>query len=130
VGLGTALEAGAARDSAAGFTRQGPHRADLVLRVRGRGIEKQLSRGEIKLLAAALAIAQARAVRAARGEPPVMLVDDLYAELDRGNADRLLTSVVGEGGQVLLTVLDQLAQRFEGAGITFHVERGKVREVV
>ncbi|HJO34861.1 MAG TPA: DNA replication/repair protein RecF [Gammaproteobacteria bacterium] len=69
------------RDRQAGLTGAGPHRADLRPLAGNQPVAEVLSGGEQKLVAAALVLAQAQVI-AAVGRDPVLLVDDLPAELD------------------------------------------------
>jgi len=62
VGLAQALQEGLSRDRAFGSTQSGPHRADLSLQVADRRARHRVSRGQQKMLAAALVIAQMRFV--------------------------------------------------------------------
>ncbi|MBK1733699.1 hypothetical protein CKO15_00055 [Halorhodospira abdelmalekii] len=72
-------------DRECGYTRQGPHRADLRLTYGKELASEALSRGQQKLLIVAMLLAEVR-LWAERGLQPLLLIDDLSAELD---ADRL-----------------------------------------
>lgn len=76
------------RDRQAGLTGAGPHRADLRPLVDNKPAAEVLSGGEQKLVAAALILAQAQVIAAA-GRDPVLLVDDLPAELDADHRAKL-----------------------------------------
>lgn len=76
------------RDRQAGLTGAGPHRADLRPLVGNQPVAELLSGGEQKLVAAALVLAQAQVIAAA-GRDPVLLVDDLPAELDADHRAKL-----------------------------------------
>ncbi len=121
-----ALNASRARDTAAGVTQVGPHRADLVLRLNGEVVAEEASRGQQKLAAAALVVAQVRTLSAATGSDGLLLVDDPAAELDAQAVERLLGVLEATPGQLVLTALSakQLVPR-EGFPM-FHVERGTI----
>jgi DNA replication and repair protein RecF len=118
------------RDRELGYTTIGPQRADLSL---GRpfGVEgEQLSRGQAKLLALTLLLAQAEALRLWTGERSLMLLDDLQAELDAQRQAAVLAWVRASGYQTLVT-----GTRIEPDHVAacpgwamFHVERGAVRQ--
>ena len=78
------------RDRLAGFTSDGPHRHDLVLRVGGRPVRDVLSSGQAKVVAAALRLAAHAEVERRRGEFIPLVVDDVDAELDRTTLDKLV----------------------------------------
>ena len=116
------------RDLALGHTPVGPHRADLRLELRDLPGRDGLSRGQAKLAALSLLLAQAAHLAAQDGHWPVLQLDDLASELDRHHQQRVLQALHGSGAQVFVTgtepppTLQQL-----GLPITrFHVEHGTV----
>jgi len=121
-----ALAESEGRDRAAGTTEIGPHRADLAIEIHGRKVQDEASRGQQKLTAVALVLAQADVLSEARAGG-VLLVDDPAAELDAGALERLLAVLETVEAQLILTGLSpqQLAPR--AASAVFHVERGHVR---
>lgn len=127
--LAEALEAGFAQDQRVGFTRLGPHVADLSLQVGGYPAQQVLSRGQLKLLIFGLYLAQAQHLYESVGKRCLYLLDDLASELDSGNRQRLLGVIAEQGHQVFLTAVDHLswgdafAQRSHAL---FHVEHGQV----
>jgi len=92
-------------DIARQSTSIGFHRDDLTIRLRGMDARQAASQGEVKLLAIALRLAGARLLETALGEPPVVALDDLVAELDPERSRRVL-DVVGEL-QCLVTQVDR-----------------------
>lgn len=116
-----------ARDRERGATSQGPHRADLVLKRGGSFARAVLSRGEQKILSAALLLAQAGLLKS-RGESPVVLLDDLASEFDRVRFKRVLAKFLEIDGQVWLTGTRQ--PEFSVPCTVFHVEHGTVREMI
>lgn len=125
------LHKGLASDRLRGFTQSGPHRADLDFRVDERQAQTVLSRGEGKLMVVGLLLAQVEAIRA-RGVEPVVLVDDLAAELDQFSRSRLLGYLAESGGQTFVTALteEQLESLPDGSATVFHVEQGNVQKMV
>lgn len=99
-------EALAARRSAEldrGLTLVGPHRDDLVLRVRGLPVKGYASHGESWSVALALRLASAELLRAdSRLGDPVLILDDVFAELDTDRRARLADLTVGYE-QVIVT---------------------------
>jgi DNA replication and repair protein RecF len=124
------LRGGLDRDRQMGSTQAGPHRADLRLRLEGRLARNTASRGQEKLLSAALAIAQVEQVAAARERRVVLLVDEPAADLDRDRLARLLSALAAAPAQILVTALDTAAMDLPAGATTFHVERGEVRSLL
>jgi len=79
----------------------GPHRDDLALSIGGLPARGYASHGESWSLALALRLASFALLRDGR-EDPVLLLDDVFAELDAGRRDRL-AGLVADGEQVLIT---------------------------
>ena len=90
-----ALHEAAAEDRARGMTTVGPHRDDLVLEVGGRRLREYGSTGQQRSAAIALKLLEISALREARGTEPVLLLDDVFAELDRERQSRLALRLLG-----------------------------------
>jgi DNA replication and repair protein RecF len=100
------LRAGRDQDRKQGHTRIGPHRADFTLRFAGRPSAEALSRGQQKLLVIALVLAQAELYQRHAGDPCILLIDDLPAELDAGNRERVMRTLAGLDAQLFVTALE------------------------
>jgi DNA replication and repair protein RecF len=85
-----------------GQTLAGPHRDDLAIELDGVDVRAFGSRGQQRLLALALRIAEVLPVTEAAGTAPVLLLDDALSELDPGIRDRVLHEIQG-AEQVFLT---------------------------
>ncbi|HEC14987.1 MAG TPA: DNA replication/repair protein RecF [Sedimenticola sp.] len=109
-----------------GFTGSGPHRSDIEIEMTGQKVEKTASRGEQKLVIAALYLAQARVVRREKGIRPVFLIDDLPAELDKEKRELFLNELQGLDTQVFLTGIEKDCFSVLGEKRLFHVEQGRV----
>jgi len=96
----------------------GPHRDELELRVGELPARGYASQGESWSLALALRLAAYELLRA-DGEDPLLMLDDVFAELDSGRRERL-AELVGDAEQVLVTaaVADDVPQRLSGAHFT------------
>src|SRR5262249_1589854 len=88
-----------------GMTLVGPHREDVHIELDERDIRRFGSRGQQRLMALALRLAEARPVAEAVGSSPVLLLDDALSELDAAVQDRVLEHVAWSG-QVFLTTAD------------------------
>ncbi|MCG6118394.1 MAG: DNA replication and repair protein RecF [Aquimonas sp.] len=124
--LSDALVAGRARDLGLGYTYAGPHRADLVLKHDGIEVRDTISRGQARSIALALVLAMAASFRAARGESPVLLLDDVCAELDGLHLSALLRGISDRGAQALISSVALPAAHAAAEDRVFHVEQGKV----
>jgi DNA replication and repair protein RecF len=116
------------RDLATGHTSVGPHRGDWRIEYEALPGRESLSRGQAKLTALALLLAQARYHAQARGHWPVVALDDLASELDRRHQSGLLRMLAGTGAQVLITGTEP-PPALAALGLpvtTFHVEHGGV----
>jgi DNA replication and repair protein RecF len=91
-----------ARDCRMGFTLDGPHRHDLVLKADGHPVRDVLSAGQVKIVAAALWMSNLAQVEEQRNERFLVLVDDADAELDTMVFGKLVESF-GHRRQVMMT---------------------------
>jgi DNA replication and repair protein RecF len=130
--LSEALEQSYVRDRERGLTHVGPHRADLSVRVSGLPARDRVSRGQQKLLAAAMLLGQLGHDAACGSSVAALLVDDPAAELDGSNLERLLTEVLNLPAQLFITALEPRNPILQGlpAGRRFHVEHGSVSRLI
>ena len=103
-----ALIASSERERRMGTTVVGPHRDELVLRLEDEGDALDLrdygSGGQRRTAALALRLVEAKTIRELRGQEPLILLDDVFAELDPGRSERVMELMEREEtGQVLLT---------------------------
>src|SRR5688572_14922758 len=127
--LADALITAEPRDRQTGSTEAGPHRAELVLRLDERRVQDEASRGQQKLTAAALILAQVALEAADRPHRSVLVVDDPAAELDTGSLGRLLAALTDLSAQLVFTALTPNHLPPDAGFPVFHVERGEVRSV-
>lgn len=99
--LGEALAASRDLDVRRGVSTVGPHRDEILLRIAGAPARTHASQGEQRSLALSLRLAADGVVREAGVAEPVLLLDDVFSELDPGRAEALLDAL--PGGQRLLT---------------------------
>jgi len=100
-GLATALARVRQDELRRGVTLVGPHRDDLSVHVSGLPSRTHASQGEQRSLAFALRLAAHTLVTAETGTPPVLLLDDVFSELDPERSDALLAHL--PPGQTVLT---------------------------
>jgi DNA replication and repair protein RecF len=99
-----ALEKRQVVDLERGYTTVGPHREDIRVTFGGYDAADVASRGEVRTLLLALKIMELRLVEDARGKKPLLLLDDVFSELD-GSRRKALTEVI-QGYQTFITTTD------------------------
>jgi DNA replication and repair protein RecF len=114
-----------AREVERGLTLSGPHRDDLALGLRDLPARTHASHGEAWSLALALRLGSHRLL-AEEGEEPVLLLDDVFAELDRRRRDRVAeAALAAEQTVITAAVAEELPPELEAE--VFHVEPGSVQ---
>jgi DNA replication and repair protein RecF len=110
-------------------TQWGPHRADVAVRSRGERASRMLSRGQGKLLATAMKVAQVALLNAVEQRSSVFLIDDIGAELDADHSGRFFELLRRLECQVLATSAQPADDDF-GFGPSecqvFHVKQGDI----
>lgn len=123
-----ALAASWARDVELGTTTVGPQRAELGIRLAGSPVKDRISRGQQKLLAAVLLMAQISLFPDDSPTQPVLLLDDPAAELDSERLVGLIRQVSQASVQLVVTTLTPGLAAFGIPGRRYRVERGVVQE--
>lgn len=126
------LERNFHRDSYLGYTRHGPHRADLLINKGPFPAADILSRGQQKLLVNAMLLVQGLLLQKTPGKNSIYLIDDLPAELDKRHRMNMVEVLSGMGVQVFVTGVEKtdMLDAFQShPHQMFHVEHGVVTEV-
>lgn len=89
------------RDMEVRTTTVGPHRDEPNLLLDGRPTRTRASQGEQRTVALALRIGAYRIIEEVRGQRPILLLDDVFSELDGKRAQRVVSLI--EAGQVFVT---------------------------
>lgn len=130
LGLSEAVQASLDRDLKFRTTHVGPHRFDVKITVNDVNASEVLSRGQTKLLSQLLYISNAIFFKEKTGQTPIMLLDDVGAELDKLNRSKLINTLINNKMQSFVTCIDQkevLDHLPEGiSGKLFHVEQGNI----
>ena len=126
--LSEVLAASRKTDIRQGMTTRGPHRDDLSFDVDEKAARPFASQGQQKTAALALKLAELDLVRARTGEYPILMLDDVFSELDAGRSQRLLCAVPPDA-QCLMTTTDLTAREdlFGASCARFHIQAGTIQ---
>ncbi len=114
-------------DQERGSTQVGPQRGELVIRVNGIAARDDVSRGQQKLLAAALLIAQINLFPIDSPIRPTLLLDDPSAELDDQRLAKLIAELSGTRTQLIVTTLHADFAALGTPGQHIRLENGGVK---
>jgi DNA replication and repair protein RecF len=124
---GAALEEAQPAELARASTSVGPHRDDWLIQVNGRDLSSFGSRGQQRSALLALKMAEIRWMAARTGETPILLLDEVVAELDERRRE-LLLHYVQQASQSLLTATDpgMFTSDFLEQATMLQVENGRI----
>jgi len=107
----------------------GPHRDDIIFYINGQESTKFASQGQQRTIVLSLKLAELDIITQKTGEPPVLLLDDVLAELDDVRQNYLLKTI-GENTQTIITSVDTLLfdEKFLEDVKIYKVENGKASE--
>ncbi|MDO4565170.1 MAG: DNA replication/repair protein RecF [Clostridia bacterium] len=117
------------RDLYRGFTSVGPHKDDIALALDGLDVRTFGSQGQQRTTALSLKLSEIELTRRIRGENPVLLLDDVFSELDAQRQALLLKTVEGCQTFVSCTHLEELAKAGAGQMQVYGVNDGSVVEI-
>lgn len=118
----SALKKAREEDIKNGCTTLGPHRDDLELLVNGVSAKSYGSQGQQRSCALALKLAECGLIRQVAGEQPVVLLDDVLSELDKGRRDYLLSGLTE--GQLFITCCDRTGFSAIKSGVIWQIRDG------
>lgn len=108
------LQANADRDAERGFTTVGPHRDDFTVALDTAPAAVAASRGEIRSLLLALKIIELRMLHNLHGTPPLLLLDDVFSELDASRRQALAHLAKDYQTIITTTDADAIVDNFAG----------------
>ncbi len=120
------LAAGLYRDMARGATCAGPHRDDVSLLLDGREARVYGSQGQQRTTVLALKLAEIDLQREAAGEAPVLLLDDVFSELDETRQRQLLSALAGCQSLVTCTEPPRLLRKKSLGAALFLIQDGTI----
>lgn len=111
-----------------GSTTVGPHRDDLDILVAGKPAKQYGSQGQQRTAVISVKLAVLQVATETLGFPPVLLLDDIFSDLDQTRRKRLVEAALEEAGQVFLTCteVEQAGGELVGRSRLFRVESGQV----
>jgi DNA replication and repair protein RecF len=128
LGLAQVLKRNLGKDRALRYTTRGPQRADIQIYIEDVPAQHVLSLGQQKLLVSGIILSQAVLLRRLANKNPLLLIDDLPAELDEQAREKIARIIHSLDTQVFLTAIDHhtLAPFLATDQPTkmFHVEHG------
>lgn len=121
----SALETSRIEETRLRQTTQGPHRDDIGISLNGLDAAAFASEGQQRGIALSLKIAQARHLQLVHGVPPVLLLDDIFGELDTHRRNRLFEALPSDAQSIITTTfLDWAAQG--GGGLVLRLGDGQL----
>jgi DNA replication and repair protein RecF len=111
------LETDFSLDRARGFTGAGPHREDLELLFDGHPAQDAASRGELRTAILALKIIELKTIEAAREQVPLLLLDDVFSELDGKRRHTLTDHLAPYQTFITTTDADAVIEHFTGCNV-------------
>lgn len=121
------------REIQSGFSQSGAHKFDLRFTINRISIDQCLSRGQQKLFLMALTLAQTQIIFEQTNKVPMILIDDIGAELDVESRTKLAKGLSQTGCQVVITAIDDEAIKplipREQTYKKFHVKHGVISEL-
>ena len=110
-----------------GNTIQGPHRAELRIRINQIKAKGHISHGQQKMLVAAMVLSQSELLVAAGTPEPILLLDDFASELSPEFQGRLADALAAYPGQKFITAFEKPPFESLAKSRMFHVEHGTIR---
>jgi len=115
------------REIEAGSSHVGPHRDDLLFTLGGVDVGVYGSRGQRRTIALSMRLAEVRLQGARTGEHPLVLLDDVFAELDQHRRDHVIEAISGYQQALLTTTdLDLVSPGLLAQASVYRVESGTV----
>ena len=127
--IADALVSNLDRDLFRGFTSAGPHRDDLLLELNGTDVRTYGSQGQQRTTALSLKLSEIALIERLRQEKPVLLLDDVFSELDEGRRSLLLSAIDGCQGLITCTHLSELGPGQDQPLQVFRAGNGRLIEV-
>ena len=106
-------------------TVAGPHRDDIALEINGRDASSFASEGQQRSLCLSMKIAQAKVLEVACGKAPLLLMDDIFGELDKARRQAVLSCLPPESQIFITTTFIDWLEQAHLDGACFEVAEGR-----
>ncbi len=129
--IAAAMEDSLATDMRLGHSQVGPHRDDIILLIQGQSAVNFASEGQQRSLATAMQLAQANLLRDETAHAPILLIDDIFGELDLKRRRALLKAIPADSQVLITTTQSEWLEEDENWAASypiFHVEGAKIVE--
>lgn len=114
------------RDIMYGTTYQGPHKDDIVFSINGSDVKLFGSQGQQRTTALSTRLAEIDIMEQETGEKPVVLLDDVFSELDESRQRMLLESISDCQIIITCTGVEDIVRKYTENAYIFYVESGNV----
>ena len=111
------------------MTNVGPHRDDMECIINGENARVFGSQGQQRTVALTLKLAEIELVKKSVRDNPILLLDDVLSELDRGRQKQLLNNISGIQTIITCTGLEEFVKERLNCNKVFRVEQGTVKEM-
>jgi len=112
-----------------GFSLYGPHRDEILMELNGYDARRFSSRGEKRLLSLSLRLFELLHLEQVGGESPVILLDDLFSELDEERRGKVASTLLA-GGQAMVTCTDLgVVQALLPGAEVFRIQEGRAERI-
>ncbi len=118
------------QDLILGTTNHGCHRDDLKFYKNKDLFEKVASQGELRMLSIAIKLALCELIKDEKSDPPILLLDDVFSELDTNHQNKLLSSL-DRDTQIIITTTDlnEINKNTIASSKVFSVLDGHIKEI-
>jgi DNA replication and repair protein RecF len=125
------LENNLTSDIKYGSTQIGPHKDDFIFEVNKENLKHFGSQGQQRLSILALKLSELEIIKAKKGETPILLLDDVFSELDNLKKNKLL-KYINKDLQVIITTtdLDNIEEKLKKKAKIFEIENGNLKTEV
>jgi len=117
------------KDILSGSTNVGPHRDDLKVYLDDKNITTFGSRGEHRSAIIALKLSEIDIIKAVTGEKPVLLMDDIFSELDEKRRGNLVEAFEGQQTIVTTTDLDHINKSLRKGAMIYEAKDGGLKAI-
>jgi DNA replication and repair protein RecF len=122
------LEASLDTDKIRGFTSLGPHREDFEIILNNHNSQLTASRGETRTVLLALKIIELQIIETVRDQKPILLLDDVFSELDSKRRQHLVSNLKEHQVFVTTTDADLISKDLKGKSNTIHINQRNRRD--